>query len=101
YPKTVFMGAYVYGIDLAKGFQLKGKITHLNEQEVSDLLRDGYGAYEKSIQRMLYIGENLYSVSQGVVKANQLSNLGDIKQIELAGQTYPVYWDYPVMPLAE
>ncbi|MGL5831420.1 MAG: beta-propeller domain-containing protein [Candidatus Altimarinota bacterium] len=101
YPKTVFMGAYVYGIDLAKGFQLKGKITHLNSQEATDLLRDGYGAYDKSIQRMLYIGENLYSVSQGMVKANQLSDLKEIKQVELAGETYPVYYNDLIMPMAE
>lgn len=100
YPQTVFIGAYVYGVDLATGFQLKGKITHLDEQESADLIANGYGAYEKSIQRMLYIGENLYSVSQGMVKANQLSNLQEIKEIELAGETYPVYYDRP-MPLAE
>ena len=30
YGEPVFQGAYVYNLDLEKGFQLKGKITHFD-----------------------------------------------------------------------
>lgn len=89
YPETVFVGAYVYGLDLQKGFQLKGKITHLTSAEMEDLLRNGYANWEKTIQRIIYMGNTLYTVSQGAVKANDLaSSLREINYIELAGSIY-------------
>lgn len=84
--KPVFVGAYVYSFNLKDGFKLKGKITHLNEEEQQKLIDDGYNtAYEKTIQRILYIGENLYTVSQAAVKANALSNLQQKGEAALAG----------------
>ena len=40
------------------------------------------------------MGENLYSVSQGVVKANALSDLTEKKMIELAESAYQIYYGY-------
>jgi len=98
YPKTVFDGAYVYGLDLQSGFKLKGKITHLNTQEQSDLLANGYSNGEKTIQRLLYIGDTLYSVSQGAVKANSLSDMHEMNYIDLAGSIYDLmYGKSPVL----
>ncbi len=98
YSKPVFDGAYVYSVDLTNGFKLKGKITHYNADDTTALATNGYTAYEKTIQRLLYIGENLYSVSQGVVKANALADLAEKKMIELAGSVYPIYYGKP-MPM--
>lgn len=98
YTKPVFDGAYVYTVNLTDGFKLKGKITHYNAQDVADMKTNGYTNYEKLIQRLLYIGDNLYSVSQGVVKANALSDLTEKKMIELAGTIYNIYYGKP-MPL--
>ncbi len=74
YGEPVFQGAYVYNIDLNKGFTLKGKITHLPQEEY---LKSGntmfYG--DKSIERLLYIGETLYTLSKGMIKANDLTSL--------------------------
>jgi inhibitor of cysteine peptidase len=85
--KPVFDGAYVYSLDLAKGFTLKGKITHYNDADVASLSTNGYTNSEKTIQRALYIGEYLYTISQGVVKANLLSTIVEKSMIELAGAT--------------
>ncbi|MCC6643783.1 beta-propeller domain-containing protein [Candidatus Peregrinibacteria bacterium] len=94
YPKTVFIGAYVYGVDLQNGFKLKAKITHLNSEDIDQLLKDGWtNAYEKTIQRILYIGDTLYTVSQGAVKANSLSDsLRELKMVELSPTNYNLYY---------
>lgn len=93
YPKTVFEGAYVYGLDLSKGFTFKGKITHFNAAEIEELLKYGYGYWYKNIQRIIYIGDTLYTVSQGAVKANNLKeSLKEINMIELAETVYNIRW---------
>lgn len=98
YPKPIFDGAYVYNVNLTDGFKLKGTVTHYNADDVTSLKTNSYTNYEKTIQRLLYIGENLYSVSQGVVKANLLSDMTEKKMIELAGTVYQLYYGKP-MPL--
>ncbi len=96
YPVPVFDGAYVYTVNLTDGFQLKGKITHYNADEQASLATNGYTNYEKTIQRLLYMGEDLYSVSQGAVKANALSDLSEKNMIELAGSVYQIYYGKPL-----
>jgi hypothetical protein len=98
YGKPVFDGAYVYNVSLSDGFQLKGKVTHYSMEDQTALETNGYTNYEKTIQRLLYMGENLYSVSQGVVKANKLGDLTELKMIELAGSMYNIWYGKP-MPL--
>ncbi len=87
-PKAVFEGAYVYGVDLNKGFTLRGKISHLDLNEQNELLAYGYNtAYNKVIDRIIYIGNSLYTISQEVVKANDLNNnLKEISKIQLKDQ---------------
>lgn len=98
YGKPVFDGAYVYNVSLSEGFALKGKVTHYNAEDEASLATNGYTNYEKTIQRLLYIGENLYSVSQGVVKVNALADLTELKMVELAGSMYNIWYGKP-MPL--
>jgi inhibitor of cysteine peptidase len=74
YGQFVFQGAYVYSFSIDKGLSLLGKITHLSEE---DLLKSGsywYGS-DKNVERVLYIGNTLYTVSNGMVKANELTTL--------------------------
>lgn len=90
YPpgKTVFQGAYVYSVDAAKGFQLKGKVSHYTPAELEGARTSDYwnADYTKAIQRILYIGENLYTVSQAMIKASNLTTLADKKIIQLGGE---------------
>lgn len=69
-----FQGAYVYNLDLEKGFQFRGGITHLTQEDLQKA-----GQYvnpgDKQVQRVLYIGDTLYTISNGVIKANDLSTL--------------------------
>ncbi|CAN7271794.1 beta-propeller domain-containing protein [Paenibacillus sp. LjRoot153] len=74
YGSFAFQGAYVYNLDLEKGFQFRGGITHLSQE---DLRKAGQHFYagDKQVQRVLYIGDTLYTVSNGFIKANDLTTL--------------------------
>ncbi|KRF09868.1 beta-propeller domain-containing protein [Paenibacillus sp. Soil787] len=74
YGNFAFQGAYVYNLDLEKGFQFRGGITHLTQE---DLQKAGQYVQvgDKQVQRVLYIGDTLYTVSNGLIKANDLNTL--------------------------
>ncbi|MDD5337085.1 MAG: beta-propeller domain-containing protein [Candidatus ainarchaeum sp.] len=82
YGDYVFQGAYVYNLTLDGGFQLKGRITHMNE---SDFNKYGYYYYDNgdSVKRSLYIGNTLYTISDNKIMANSLDNLELVKEVEL------------------
>ena len=82
YGKYTFQGAYVYQVNVKNGFKLKGRITHYDEGFNQDRYYYYYGD-DKSIQRSLYIGDNLYTVSGQMIKANVLNDLKEIKKVEL------------------
>lgn len=73
YGEFAFQGAVVYNVDLSTGFKLKGKITHMNDQ---DYLSSGYGYYgDKNIDRILYIDDNLFTLSNYMIKCNRIDDL--------------------------
>lgn len=78
YGEFTFQGAYIYHLSLNKGFKLKGKISHITGEEY---LKAGHYGYDrnKNVERILYIGDTLYTLSQSIFKAN---NLGDLKEIK-------------------
>ncbi len=81
YGDTTFVGAYVYEITLDKGFVLKAKLTDLTE---SDWKKTGYYYYgDKSIDRLLYINDVLYTVSNSMYSAYDLSNFEKIGTLEV------------------
>ncbi len=89
YPQPTFEGAYVFSLNLDKGFELKGKISHSLYPGIEDRY---YYNYNSKIRRSLYINNVLYTVSGKEVKANDLSDLKEIKEIKLPYQE--VYPDY-------
>jgi len=82
YGDFSFQGLYVYGIDLVSGLQYRGRISHLTDQ---DYLKAGNAWYnsDKNIDRGLYIGTTLYTLSPSLIKAHDLSDLTDIKTLTL------------------
>jgi inhibitor of cysteine peptidase len=83
YGEYVWQGAYVFNISLEEGLQLKGTITHC--ENFSELWQKGY-YYDFSacsIERSLYIGDVLYTISEAKVKINSLENLTEINEVEL------------------
>jgi len=89
YGESVFRGAYVYNVDLTKGFVLKGKISHDNGEASGDLGGAAtkmafYPGYEDTmIKRMIYIGNALYSISMKKVEANSLTDLNKLGSVTL------------------
>ena len=59
-----------------KNLQLRERISH------DELGRD----YQNKIKRLLYIGNNLFSISDNVIKVNELDNLTELNKLQLRKQ---------------
>ncbi|MDR2903581.1 MAG: beta-propeller domain-containing protein [Clostridiales bacterium] len=66
-------GAIVYDIDLENGFVKKGLISHGSVDYNN----------EDFVQRILYIGDTLYTVSNGKIQANDRSDLSETGAVTL------------------
>ena len=78
-----FQGAYAYDITLEDGFNLKGRVTHYDDEEI--FLKSGYYFRgDSSIKRSLYIEDVLYTLSDNRLQLNDLNNLNRLKVIEFA-----------------
>jgi inhibitor of cysteine peptidase len=88
---TYWQGAYVFNIDLS-GITLKGNVTHANE--TADKNQTYYYDYNSQITRSLYIGDVLYTLSNSMVKMNDLSTLQEINKVALPIETY---YPYPML----
>lgn len=73
-----FQGAIVYGLDLENGFTLKGQIAHMQ-------ITDGYKDYDytKQVERIIYINNNLYTLSKGIIKVTNMENMEEVETINL------------------
>lgn len=88
YGEFVFQGAYVYKLNLDDGFELRGKVSHLDDD--SAYLKSGYWMdYEASIQRSLYIDDVLYTLSFKRLQLNDLKDLSKLKALEFEKNNYP------------
>lgn len=76
WPTASFQGAYVYDVTPEGGFTRKAAITQMPE--------DGSHAWNRYIRRLLAIGDQLYTVSDGRVQANRLSDFAQTGAVDLA-----------------
>lgn len=76
YGDYVFQGVYVFHVSPEDGIKIKGRIAHLEEFEPLKI-----ESYE--VKRSLIIGDLLYTISEGKVKANSLIDLSDVWEIKL------------------
>ena len=74
--EVVFQGAVVYGLDLENGFNLKGKISHF------DITEENY-KYNKSIKRIIYINDTLFTLSDELVKATDMNTMEEQSRVEI------------------
>ncbi|MAG47263.1 hypothetical protein CL617_01540 [archaeon] len=79
YGQKTFEGAYVFNLNLNEGFKLRGRISHDNYVENGNY----YGYQDSRIRRSLYIGDSLYTISNNLVKANDLFNLQEISNVKI------------------
>jgi uncharacterized secreted protein with C-terminal beta-propeller domain len=93
YGEYVWQGAYVFDLTLENGFVLKGRITHLENE--SELIKSGY--YYSSpydVKRSLYMDDALYTVSDKMIKMNNLDNMNEINKIQLPYEQQEGYYPY-------
>jgi uncharacterized secreted protein with C-terminal beta-propeller domain/predicted secreted protein len=90
YGDVVFQGAYVYNVDLNKGIELKGKISHISNRKLST--KKYSKNYDKTIQRILCINDVLYTVSNDIIAASDVGTLE--KKYSLEGVKYLTNKDY-------
>ena len=81
---TTFSGAVVYNLNLTDGFEERGRISHYTDDDLVIGLGEYFPYdYDKNIQRILYIGDYLYTVAQSSVKASTMEEISEVKLIEL------------------
>jgi len=83
YGEFTFRGAYVYSLSVEQGFELQGRITHL---ESDDAFQSSYYRYfgSETITRSLYIDKALYTLSDAMIKINDLTTLEELQCVSLA-----------------
>lgn len=74
--KFEFQGAYVYEVDLGAGFSLKEKISHLKGNSP-------YEEWGSQVQRILYIDETLYVLSNEKITSHSLETYTQIAELPL------------------
>ena len=75
-------GYIVYNINLDQGFKLKGLITH---DKINTISRYGYYNYNTKLLRGMYIDNNIYTISENVLKVNALDTLDLISELKIKG----------------
>ncbi len=97
-----WQGAYVFDVSLEKGLELAGRISHYrserdgseefrpepwvldsDESAYSDYYLDYESFYRCAIERSLYIGDVLYTISDQQIGMNNLETLAEIGEISL------------------
>jgi hypothetical protein len=77
YGEPVWQGAYVFDVSLYHNFVLEGRITHLD----TDMSINEQGYW---VRRSLYIEDVLYTVSDRMVKMNNLEDLSELGEVSLS-----------------
>ncbi|WP_449619894.1 beta-propeller domain-containing protein [Robertmurraya sp. Marseille-Q9965] len=65
--KFEFQGAYVLSVDSEEGFKIKSKISHMKGNEP-------YEEWENEIQRLVYVGDTLYALSNSKITSHSLKD---------------------------
>lgn len=69
-------GYFVYNINVQDGFKLKGVVTH-------EKTKATYYYSNSKLLRGLYIDNNLYTVSETMIKVNELESLKSVSELQL------------------
>jgi inhibitor of cysteine peptidase len=78
YGSPVWQGAYVLNVSPSAGISLNGTVTH-----IAGKLTGTSADYNLYIQRSLYIGDLLYTISNGQVRISSLQGLATVATITL------------------
>ena len=73
-------GYFVYNVNLEDGFNLKGIINHEKSKSVY------YYYYDSRLLRGLYIDNDLFTVSEDMLKVHTLDKLEEVSELKLKGE---------------
>lgn len=79
YGEPVWQGLFVFSVS-SNDIALKGKITHLNNDTGKGIMEINYLRF---IKRALYIGDHLYTLSDEIVKVNDLNTLEEVNILNI------------------
>lgn len=82
YGQYTYQGAYVYDISVEDGFDLRGRVSHYNEDQLGDAFEYYYYG-DEDVMRALYIGDYLYTISRAYVQAHNLDDLEFVNRVIL------------------
>ncbi|WP_135554185.1 beta-propeller domain-containing protein [Paenibacillus cymbidii] len=82
YGQFAYQGAYVYDLSLEHGFKLEGTITHMSTDDIAKAGTYGYDM-NRYVQRVLYIGDTLYTLSNGEIRANDMATLAQTGSVRI------------------
>ncbi len=91
YRENVFNGAIVLNIN-EQGFELRGRVSHGSDDSYY------YWSSPNRIMRSLFMDDYLYTISEEMIKVNDLNSLDEISMIglpqdEFDYDDYPIYYD--------
>lgn len=72
YATQTFQGVIAFRLTPDKGFEQLGRITHYTDDEIK---KAGQNLYGKNVERVIRIGESLYTLSPAGVLSNSLQNM--------------------------
>ncbi|MCJ7633260.1 beta-propeller domain-containing protein [Candidatus Bathyarchaeota archaeon] len=81
YGTYVWQGAFVYSISAETGLILRGTISQTNAASTQNSVDKYSSSYE--IKRSLYIEDVLYTISDNMVKMNDLGSLEELGTVQL------------------
>ncbi len=92
YGVPVFQGALVYKVTLENGFEERGRVTHVSNE---DELNSGYYYdYQSQVMRSMFIEDVLFTLSNKMIRASDLTSLNTLKDFVFPGYEQPVYYGY-------
>lgn len=92
---TDFSGAYVYNIS-KNAFSFKGTVTHQTAESVSTVGDYKNFDYNYNINRLVYIGDYLYSLSQGKMEVTSLKDMTKAGEVVFPAKVYKDYGTKPI-----
>lgn len=87
YGKETFVGAIVFDVSVEDGLSERGRVTHQEEKN-----EWGYYDYNFNVLRALYLDDYLYTVSNGMIKANNLNDFVDEEAVRFGEVEEEVYF---------
>ncbi|MBN2087526.1 beta-propeller domain-containing protein [Candidatus Peregrinibacteria bacterium] len=81
--ETEFSGAIVLNINLTDGISERGRITNYTEEDILKMGEDWPYNWNNQIQRIIYIGNYLYTISQSMLKSSTMDDAKEVSYITI------------------